>query len=91
MTTLYVLYMLTPSSSMKVTIHICTRGGIHSSKSQQQQTIYDIVEAHCCFVDIGQTDCEQICSRINNNDCRTFQPRRPLTTVYKSFDQNYCK
>ena len=32
----------------------------------------DIVEAHCYFVDIGRTDREQIRSRINNNDCRTF-------------------
>ena len=44
----------------------------------------DIVEAHCYFVDIGRTDREQIRSRINNNDCRTFRPRRPLSTVYKS-------
>ncbi len=34
--------------------------------------IHDIVEAHCYFVDIGRTDREQIHSRINNNDCRTF-------------------
>ena len=31
---------------------------------------HDIVEAHCYFVDIGRTDCEQIRSRINNNDCQ---------------------
>ena len=35
---------------------------------------FDIVEAHCYFVDIGRTDREQIRSRINNNDCRTFRP-----------------
>ena len=34
---------------------------------------------------IGQTDCEQIHSRINNNDCRMFRPRRPLSTAYKTF------
>ena len=39
----------------------------------------DILEAHCYFVDIGRTDREQIRSRINNNDCRTF---RPLSTAY---------
>ena len=33
-----------------------------------------IVEAHCYFVDIGRIDHEQIRSRINNNDCRTFRP-----------------
>ena len=38
-------------------------------------------EAAVNFVDIGRTDREQIRSRINNNDCRTFRPRtwqRPL-------------
>ena len=30
----------------------------------------DVVVAHCYFVDIGLTDCEQICSRGNNNNCR---------------------
>ena len=44
----------------------------------------DIVEAHCYFVDIGRTDREQIRSRINNNDCRTFRPRRPLSTAYRT-------
>ena len=32
----------------------------------------------------GRTDREQIRSRINNNDCRTFRPRRPLSTVYRT-------
>ena len=31
-----------------------------------------------------RTDREQIRSRINNNDCRTFRPRRPLSTAYKT-------
>ena len=44
----------------------------------------DIVEAHCYFVDIGRTDREQIRSRINNNDCRPFRPRRPLSTAYRT-------
>ena len=44
----------------------------------------DIVEAHCYFVDIGRIDHEQIRSRINNNDCRTFRPRRPLSTAYRT-------
>ena len=44
----------------------------------------DIVEAHCYFVDIGRIDREQIRSRINNNDCRTFRPRRPLSTAYRT-------
>ena len=47
-------------------------------------TVEDIVEAHCYFVDIGRTDREQIHSRINNNDCRTFRPRRPLSTAYRT-------
>ena len=33
---------------------------------------------------IGRTDHEQIRSRINNNWCRTFQPRRPLSAAYKT-------
>ena len=49
----------------------------------------DIVEAHCYFVDIGRTDREQIRSRINNNDCRTFRPRRPLSTAYRTCNNNY--
>ena len=44
----------------------------------------DIVEAHCYFVNMGRTDREQICSRINNNDCRTFRLRRPLSTAYRT-------
>ena len=35
-------------------------------------------------INIGRTDREQIRSRINNNDCRTFRPRRPLSTAYKT-------
>ena len=46
--------------------------------------VHDIVEAHCYFVDIGRIDREQIRSRINNNDCRTFRPRRPLSTAYRT-------
>ena len=30
---------------------------------------HDVVEAHCYFVNIGRTACEQIRSRINNNWC----------------------
>ena len=36
---------------------------------------YDVIEAHCYFVDIGRTDREQIHSRINNNDCHSRKPR----------------
>ena len=46
--------------------------------------VCDIVEAHCYFVDIGRTDREQIRSRINNNDCRMFSPRSPLSTAYRT-------
>ena len=44
------------------------------------------VETHCYVVKIRQTDCECICCRINNNWWRTFQPRRPLSTAYKTKD-----
>ena len=46
--------------------------------------ISNVVEAHSYIVDIGQTDREQIRSRINNNWCRTFRPHRPLSTAYKT-------
>ena len=44
--------------------------------------VYDVVEAHCYVVNIGQTDRELIRSRINNNWCRTFRPHRPLSTMF---------
>ena len=47
-------------------------------------TVNDVIEAHCYFVDIGRIDREQIRSRINNNDCRTFRPRRSLSTAYRT-------
>ena len=50
----------------------------------EDSNLGDIVEAHCYFVDIGRIDREQIRSRINNNDCRTFRPRRPLSTAYRT-------
>ena len=53
------------------------------TNTHQLKCINDVVEAHCYFVDIGRTDCGQIRSRINNNDCRTLWPRRPLSTAYK--------
>ena len=56
-------------------------GNIHTYVHKSM--LHDIVEAHCYFVDIGRTDREQICSRINNNDCRRFRPRSPLPTAYK--------
>ena len=39
---------------------------------------------HQLYIRIGRTDREQIRSRINNNDCRTFRPRRPLSTAYRT-------
>ena len=51
----------------------------HCRQSALTCVTVDIVEAHCYFVDIRRTDPEQIRSRINNNDCRTLRPRRPLS------------
>ena len=45
--------------------------------------LYNVAYAMSCIA-IGRTDREQIRSRINNNDCRTFRPRRPLSTAYKT-------
>ena len=40
---------------------------------------------------IGRTDCEQIRSRIDNNDCRMFRPRRPLSTAFVAETScNHC-
>ena len=52
---------------------------------QGQTNCRDVVEAHCYVVNIRWNHCKQIRSRINNNWCRTFQPRRPLSTAYKTF------
>ena len=61
------------------------KGDIESANNDEaREILFDIVEAHCYFVDIGRTDREQIRSRINNNDCRTFRPRRPLSTAYRT-------
>ena len=48
---------------------------------------YDVIEAHCCVVDIRGTDHEQIDSRINSNWCWTFRPRRLLSTVSRSWQK----
>ena len=44
------------------------------------------LDSPCCFIlyIIKRIDREQIRSRINNNDCRTFRPRRPLSTAYRT-------
>ncbi len=67
----------------------CSRQGVLRYRELPLDVLHlDVVEAHCYFVDIGRTDHEQIRSRINNNDSRTFRPRRPLSTAYKTF--RYC-
>ena len=45
---------------------------------------HTILDVSVSYIDIGRTDREQIRSRINNNDCRTFRPRRPLSTAYRT-------
>ena len=68
-------------------VHVCVCIHVHMCMycyCTHTYSINDIVEAHCYFVDIGRTDREQIRSRINNNDCRTFRPRRPLSTAYRT-------
>ena len=62
-----------------LTISICSNG----------LQLLNVVEAHCYFVNIGRTDSEQICSRMNNNNCRTFRPRRPLSNAYKHFVRSW--
>ena len=44
----------------------------------------EICEYIRIYKTIGRIDREQIRSRINNNDCRTFRPRRPLSTAYRT-------
>ena len=61
-----------------VLVHFLSRMAILWPVGHTDTNIHDVVEAHCYVVDIGRTSCEQICGRINNNWCRTFQLRRPL-------------
>ena len=75
---MYVRMYLCTYVCMYVCMYVCTYVQMYQCT---YVCVYDIVEAHCYFVDIGRTDREQIRSRINNNDCRTFRPRRPLSTV----------
>ena len=79
MTTSTILGSDAQSTSPILSFHTC-----HTSPPCCQLS-HDIVEAHCYLVDIGRIDREQIRSRINNNDCRTFRPRRPLSTAYRTF------
>ena len=46
--------------------------------------VYGSSAKYICKFFVGRTDREQIRSRINNNDCRTFRPRRPLSTAYRT-------
>ena len=43
------------------------------------------VASYLAISSVGRIDREQIRSRINNNDCRTFRPRRPLSTAYRTY------
>ena len=79
--------MIVQTSHAKYALHtdlLCKNVMHHVILNRNRMYVYDIVEAHCYFVDIGRTDHEQICSRINNNDCRTFRPRRTLSTAYRT-------
>ena len=87
--TMYVCVFLFSSCLLQECIRALGRKGSHlpfrgSVLTQVCMYVHDIVEAHCYFVDIGRIDREQIRSRINNNDCRTFRPRRPLSTAYRT-------
>ena len=48
--------------------------------------MYVCVYVRMCIpvICIGRTDGEQIRSRVNDNDCRTFRPRRPLSAAHKT-------
>ena len=52
----------------------------------QVQSLY----CSCVSCHVGWTDREQIRSRINNNDRRTFRPQRPLLTVYRTKETAVC-
>ena len=91
-----VLCIVTVHTAHQLTIHIslhCSTSNPHCINSggqtwylRQPQTLC----GHCSDVpltglDDGQTDREQIRSRIHNNWCSTFWPHRPLSTAYKQF------
>ena len=86
-------HMLSNTSAISPTANTSTSAQYKSHRGWvglYNDTHPDIVEAHCYFVDIGRTDREQIRSRINNNDCRTFRPRRPLSTAYRTRRYTSC-
>ena len=63
-----------------------TASGLFSRDPASEQygiSSYGIQPPSSLFI-IGRTDREQIRSRINNNWCRTFWSRRPLSTAYKT-------
>ena len=77
--------MLLMTIITKSLLHTANNSKVHFLSATINYNIFnDIIEAHCYFVDIGRIDREQIRSRINNNDCRTFRPRRPLSTAYRT-------
>ena len=51
---------------------LCARHGCVGYSTVAIDNALADVEAHCYVVDIRQTDCEQMRSRINNNGCRMF-------------------
>ena len=64
--------------------HICTEWRYTSQMSNSIEISAKRGRATHCIYSFGRIDREQIRSRINNNDCRTFRPQRPLSTAYSS-------
>ena len=78
-------------ASSSVECKITTSAGtVITSSIFLQKIFYRCCRGSLLLVNIGRTDREQIRSRINNNDCRTFRPRRPLSTAYKTYKVLYA-
>ena len=76
---------VTTPNTVTVATHSATKEAVVAVKTPEEGEQRSIPTGDNVSCDIGRTDREQICSRFNNNDCRTFRPRRPLSTVCRIY------
>ena len=72
---------VTIPKTVTVATHSATKEAVVAMKTPEEWEQRSTPAGDNVSCDIGRTDREQIRSRFNNNDCRTFWPRRPLSTV----------
>ena len=80
---------VTIPKTVTVAIHSATKAAVVAVKTPEEGEQRSIPASDNVSCDIGRTDREQIRSRFNNNDCRTFRPRRPLSTVRSIYIRIY--